>query len=182
MRRAATALVLTLAACSTLSEFSTGDDEVFRGQVVGRAESDCPGEPCSFIRRGFPEDLDMELFFDPAEASSRPGTLRSDDAGCGRFFDGDALLPITPLSHDDLSLFEFPGARLQNYIFAVNPAAGPLAGRDVVVFVALRDNGDIGLRVMAGSGARLCDPTDCEAFARGECDVFGVFSMQKTLR
>ncbi len=175
----ATAYVLLgMLGCDGLQDFATGPDEVYRGRALGTSEPLCPAEPCSFIRRGFPEGLEFEMTFDPIEAASAPGRISSGEGACGRFFDDDPLLPIAPLSHDDLSLYVFPGARLNNYIFAVAPRAGPLQGRDVMAFVSLHEDG-VEVRIIAGSGARACDPSDCDAFARGECDFFGVFKVQK---
>ncbi|MEM7608330.1 MAG: hypothetical protein AAF411_23490 [Myxococcota bacterium] len=171
--------VCTLTGCDGLDEFETREDEVFAGTIIGQREAGCTAEPCSFVRRGFPEDMAIELTFSPRNASSNPGTITSSEGPCGAFFNGDRLLPIAPLAHDDLSLFEFPGARLQNYIFAIEPAAGPLVGRDVMSVLSLREDGAIELRLLSGSGARVCEINDCDAFARGECDVFGVFDARK---
>ncbi|MFT5358881.1 MAG: hypothetical protein ACI9KE_006122 [Polyangiales bacterium] len=170
--------LLMLLACSGLGEFATAEDEIYRGTVLGR-------EDPSFIRRGFPVGLELELSFDPGKSATLPGTITSnDDSICGQFFQNDALLPITPMAHDALSLFEFPGARLQNYIFAVRPTDGPMQNRDIMAFLSLKDDGSIEVRLIAGSGGgiRDCMPTDCEAFARGECDVFGVFPAEKETR
>ena len=175
--RLALVLMCSLTACSAFSEFTTGDNEVFRGTVLGQR---CTPEPCSFIRRGFPADLVMDMSFDAKRVATAPGTLTTSEGSCGQFFDGDALLPIAPLAHDDLSLFEFPGAKLQNYIFAIRPSAGPLAGRDITAFVSLRDDEGVELRLLAGGGEDECQPTDCDAFARNECSIFGVFRLEKT--
>lgn len=168
--------LLLLLACSGLGEFATAEGEIYRGSVLG---ADCESEPCSTVRRGFPASLQLELSFDPAASATRPGSITTSEGACGRFFSDDPLLPVTPLAHDELSLFEFPGARLQNYIFAVRPTDGPMQNRDVTAFLSLRDDGDIELRLLAGSGARACAPTDCDAFTRGDCDIFGVFRVEK---
>lgn len=173
---------LMLLACSGLGEFATSDGELYRGSVLGREDPLCETEPCSFIRRGFPAGLEIELDFDPGLSATRPGSMTSSETACGRFFSDDALLPITPMAHDELSLLEFPGARLQNYIFAVRPTEGPMENRDITAFLSLKDDGSVELRLLAGSGARACAPTDCDAFARGECDVFGVFPVEKEAR
>ncbi|MFK7999818.1 MAG: hypothetical protein AB8H86_09485 [Polyangiales bacterium] len=171
--------LLLLLACSGLGEFATADDEIYRGAVLGAADPLCESEPCSIVRRGFPAGLQLELDFDPADSATRPGSITSSESACGRFFTGDPLLPVTPMAHDELSLFEFPGARLQNYIFAVRPTDGPMQNRDITAFLSLRDDGNIELRLLAGSGARACAPTDCDAFNRGDCDIFGVFLVEK---
>ena len=169
--------VMALVGCSTVDDYRTEADEVYRGQAIGRNEPGCTVEPCSFVRRGFPEGLSVDVAFAPLDAE--PGRITSDEGACGRFFDGDPFQPITALAHDDLSLFEFPGARLKNYIYTVHPQSGPLAGRDLMTFVSLREDGSLEVRVIGGSGSNTCAPDDCEAFARGECDVFGIFPVTK---
>ena len=173
----ATLLLLLLGGCPNLDEYATGPGEVFSGSILGTASAGCDRAPCSFVRRGFPEGLQLEMTFDPREAGANPGVLTSSMSTCGQFFRDDPLLPITPLAHDDLSLYEFPGARLRNYIFGVRPSAGPLQGRDITAFVSLIDTGAIEVRLLAGAGHRVCAPDDCDAFERGECDAFGIFSL-----
>ena len=171
--------------CTDLSEFRTGTDRVFRGAITGtESPEDCAMGPCSFIRRGLATGTELELTFDPEVAATSsvrsPGTLHTNDDRCGGpTLDGVPLLPIDPLAHDQLSLYEFPGiGRIQNYIFSVQPTSGVFAGREVMAFVSLVRGGRVDLRLIAGTG-RDCDPTDCAAFSRGECDLFGVFSLKK---
>ena len=174
--------LLMLFACSGLGEFATAEGEVYRGTVIGREDPLCENQPCSFIRRGFPAGLELELDFDPGESAVAPGSITSNESACGRFFLDDPLLPIAPMAHDELSLFEFPGARLQNYMFAVRPTDGPMQNRDLMAFISLKDDGNMEVRLVAGSGRRACGPDQCDAFSRGECDVFGVFPLTKEAR
>ncbi len=174
-----------LGACDDLGEFRAVGDQVFRGRVVGQDETDCvAGEPCSFIRRGFVEGTTAELEFDPARADSAPGSLTTLDETCGPTFAATPLQPIPALFHDQLSLYDFPGeARLQNYIFALRPVTGPLAGRDALAFVSLLRNGDVELRVLSGAGRQDCSrDADCSRYLAGECDYFGVFRLKRTAR
>jgi len=154
------ALVLA-SGCDSYDRFRTGPDRgVFRGTVLGEGES-------SFIRRGFASGTILELSFDPA-AIERPqvGTITTLAPDGSRIFDAVALESITPLSHDLLSELTFPGAgRLETFLLLARPGSGPLAGREVMVFLSLLDTGDVEVRVIAGTGDE----------SRG--DVFGVFRL-----
>ncbi len=180
------ALVLLAAyACEDLNQFRAVGDEVFRGRVSGQNEPDCvAGEACSFFRRGFSEATVVELAFDPTQAASTPGTITTSSETCGPTFTDEPLRPIPALFHDQLSLYDFPGeGRLRNYIFALQPTTGPLAGRDVLAFVSLLRSGDLELRVLSGSGLRDCSTDDdCSRYLTGECDYFGVFHLERTRR
>jgi hypothetical protein len=61
-------------------------------------------------------------------------------------------------------------------MFVARPDAGPLAGRDAMVFVSLLRGGDIEVRVLAGPGL---DPADCDVINAGQCDYFGVFGLHR---
>lgn len=173
-----------LPSCSDLGEFRTDPSEVFRGTVIG-SESDleCPGGGCSFIRRGFPPGTRLSLRFDPAQTTRSAGTLTTEEEVCGsRIFEDTPLLPIEPLAHDQLSLYDFPGSgRLRNYIFVAQPVAGPLAGREAMIFLSLLRSGEIEARVIAGTGRRdrECPVQNCAQWLSGACDFFGVFSLSK---
>jgi hypothetical protein len=163
-RRVALALFVVLCACDDLSRFSTGTDSVFTGMVVG-------DEPDSFVRRGFAPATTLQLEFDP-HASDVPiaGSITtSPDPITGvRTFDATSLESIAPLQHDLLSEYEFPGGgRVQNYLYVARPLAGPLAGRDVMIFLSLLDDGSAELRVIAGTGDE----------SRG--DHFGLFRLHR---
>ncbi len=168
--------------CNTLGEFTTGDDDVYRGEIAGVDDPDnCPeGIDCSFIRRGFPSGVTLDLTFDPDQQYENPGTISTSGEDCGPTFADTPLLPIPPLAHDQLSLYEFPGGgRLRNYMFVVRPEAGPLAGRDAMVFLSLIRGGNVEVRIVAGPGLTICDPADCAAIDSGQCDYFGVFALER---
>lgn len=174
--------VLAGTSCTDLGEFATSPGREYRGTIVGtEADGVCPpGTPCSFIRRGFPAGVELSMTFDPTEAGTDPGTLTTTGETCGATFDGTPLLPITPLAHDALSQYDFPGGgRLRNYMFVARPTTGALAGRDAMVFVSLLQGGGIDVRILAGPGQTDCAPDDCAAFAAGTCDFFGVFPTVK---
>ena len=184
--------ILVLAACSwlvggcdSLTEFSTGEGEVYSGAIAGVNDPEVcpPGVDCSFIRRGFPQGTTLDLSFDPYAIYEDPGSITTRGEACAPTFEDTPLLPIPPLAHDELGLYEFPGSgRLRNYMFVARPDAGALAGRDAMVFVSLIRGGSIQVRVVAGPGLTICDPSDCSTLESGECDFFGVFSLQQEAR
>ena len=175
-------VLVAASGCDTLGEFRTGEGEVYRGDIAGVNDPEnCPdGIDCSFIRRGFPWGVTLELTFDPDEQYTNPGTISTFGEDCAQTFSATPLLPIPPLAHDQLGLYEFPGGgRIRNYMFVARPEAGPLAGRDAMVFVSLIRGGNIEVRIVAGPGLVICDPADCTAIDSGQCDYFGVFSLNR---
>ncbi len=173
-------VLVAVVGCDSLSEFETGDGEIYTGLIAGVNDPDnCPdGIDCSFIRRGFPSSASLDLQFNPFDVYSAPGTITTRGETCGSSFDNTLLLPIPPLQHDQLGLYEFPGSgRLRNFIFVARPDTGPLAGRDAMVFLSLIRGGSIEVRVVAGPGLVICDPNDCTELGAGDCDFFGFFSL-----
>ena len=149
--------------CDTLGEFSTGDADVYRGEIAGVNDPlNCPdGIDCSFIRRGFPSGVTLDLTFDPEQQYENPGTISTSGEDCGPTFTDTPLLPIPPLAHDQLGLYEFPGGgRIRNYMFVARPESGPLAGRDAMVFLSL-------LRGGRHRGAPGCRPRLGDLRSRG---------------
>jgi hypothetical protein len=182
-------LLIGSTGCKELSDFGTGPDEQYVGRILGVDESlGCGGDiPCSFIRRGFSQGTEVILTFDPEKAqydpgrpADFPGTVTSKGEPCGATFVNEPLLPIPPLDHDALGLYELPGGgRVRNYIFAIKPAVGPLAGRDVMAFVSLMREGKAELRIVAGAGQSDCSTDECSSILAGGCDFFGVFPLER---
>lgn len=138
--------VLLGAACSDLDSYE-GD---YSGPVVG-----AEGE--SFIRRGFPAGAVLSIEgFDPPPSDGAIGTVRAREQGeTGEMLFTAQLERIAPLSHDQLSQYDFPGgSRLRNYIFVVRPTegTGPLVGREAFVFVSLMEDEVLEVRVISGNG------------------------------
>ena len=173
---------LLTGACSELGEFATDGETVYRGRVVGTDSPECdPGTSCSFIRRGFAVDTQIELELDPEVTNS--GRITTTGEPCGPTLEGAVLQSIPALDHDQLGELDFPGeARLRNYMFVVRPTTGPLAGRDAMAVVSLIRGGGIEVRFIAGSSQNDCDPNDCAALASGMCDFFGVFRTRRERR
>ena len=51
-------------------------------------------------------------------------------------------------------------------------------GGAVVAFVSLMQNEKLEVRLLAGSGARVCEPSTCAPYALGQCDFYGVFTLE----
>lgn len=174
--------MFALAGCEDLSSWQLEEGDVYRGEVLGNDDPDCPAGGCSFIRRGFAPTTTIDLELDPGNIT-RPGTITTRGERCEPTFEEEPLLPIAALAHDHLSLYDFPGGRrMRSYMYALEPERGPLAGRGAMAFVSLMRNGDVELRVIAGDGAEDCAPSDCDAFASGRCDYFGVFRLRGEAR
>jgi hypothetical protein len=182
-------LLIGSVGCKELSDFGTEADEQYVGRILGVDESiGCGGDtPCSFIRRGFSQGTAVVLTFDPDKAqydperpADFPGTVSSTGEPCGATFVNEPLLPIPPLDHDALGLYELPGGgRVRNYIFAMKPTVGALAGRDVMAFVSLMREGKAELRIVAGAGHTDCSTDECSTILAGGCDFFGVFPLTR---
>jgi hypothetical protein len=152
-------LTIAIAGCGEIDDWATEGDERYRGVVIGVED---PG----VLRRGFASETELVMTFDPANATSLdepPGILTTSDGS----LDGVALEPIIPLTHDVLSDYEIPeGERVRNYIFVMRPDAGPMAGREPMVFVSLMGDSTIEVRIIAGGGSR-------------DGDYFGVFRLHR---
>ena len=175
-------LLVFAASCDQVGEFNTDSNQIYIGEVVGVNDPDnCPnGIDCSFIRRGFPAETTLEMTFDTDSLFNDPGLLTTLGEPCGPTFDLTPLLPIPPLAFDQLGLYEFPGGgRIKNYMFVARPETGALAGRDAMVFVSLIRGGTIEVRIIAGPGQEICDPTDCALLLDGQCDFYGYFDLQR---
>lgn len=170
-------LACVLGGCSDLDEYRTDSGEVFRGVVIGTDDDPGAVHPSSFIRRGFAAGTVLELSFDPdnaARVDPAPGVLTTIGPTGERALDATRLEPIAPLTHDQLSNYDFPGGgRVRNFVFWARPLAGPLAGRDATVFLSLMEDGSIEARIMA----RTIDGCD------GPCEWFGVWplTMQRAM-
>ncbi len=184
-RRASATLALlglACAACTDLSSFRTGPGEAYVGRVIGLDDATaCDGGTCSVFRRGFTAGSELAMRFDPTLARTTPGSISTTGQSCGaEVFVDTPLLPIPALEEDQLALYDFPGGgRIRNYVFALAPTSGPLAGRDAVAFVSLLRDGHVEVRILSGSGVDECASSECARFASGDCDFYGVFRTGK---
>jgi len=171
--------------CDDLDDFRTGGDEVFRGTVAGGET----GEEGSFIRRGFVAGTRLELTFNPdfslqSDEAIVPGTISTfkpggedDDDEVAGDFQNTALDVISPLAHDPLTKYSFPGGgRIRNYIFsALYPEDARTRG--AFVFVSLMEDKDIEVRIIAPRVQSACESDD--ALDR---ELFGVFRLKRESR
>jgi len=165
--------------CTGLDGFRADASRPFVGSVLGGEDATCStGASCSFIRRGFSSGTTLSMTYDPALATTTPGTMTTLGETCGQTLDHTPLMAIVPLAHDSLSQYDFPGeGRIENEMFSLQPTSGPLAGRDMMAFVSLLHGSRVEVRLISGSGREPCGPDECDRFARHECDYFGVFNM-----
>jgi len=154
------ALLLAAAqcACEDLDSFSTGEGEIYRGEVLGS----------DFVLCGFAAGTRLEMTFDVSlamgdETHVGPGTITTvPPAGEDVMFENADLVPVGSIIHDQLSAFDFPTGRLKNYLFFAD-ASGPLAGRQALVIVSLLSDGDVEARIIMGAS-----------------DLYGIFVLEKT--
>jgi hypothetical protein len=149
---------LPLAACEDLSSFSTDEGEYYTGEVLD----------ADIIRKGFEPGTELQMTFDVGlvegdEEHVGPGQISTVPPEGGEvYFDVADLQPITSITHDQLSGFDFPTGRLRNYLFFAN-ASGPLDGRLALVVVSLLSDGDVEVRIIMGAQ-----------------ELYGVFTLEKT--
>ena len=187
--------LMLAAGCSDLDEFRTDARARYVGEVNG---SDSDRGKSSFIREGFASHTRMSLSFDPDEAARfvadaggkgvvAPGMIdtflcTTSDTQCdpdGRprtEFDHAELVPISNLTHDALSQYDFPGGgRLRNYMFfARTRPREDVPSRAATIFLSLMDNGRVEVRAIAP--VALADDGET-ALSPG---LFGVFVLERT--
>jgi hypothetical protein len=149
---------LLAASCAELEDFSTRQDEVWRGEALA----------ADFLRRGFAPRASLELApLDLSSGTSTPGRITTSD---GTFSEA-ALLPIEALPHDELSDLQFGVGRIRNYLYYVEVSAGPRQGAQALAVLSLVEDDSLELRIILGTGA---DPESG--------DLFGVFRLTKQKR
>jgi hypothetical protein len=176
-------LVCIALGCDDLDDFRTGDDEVFQGIVAGSET----GDEESFIRTGFVAGTRLELTFDPdfslqSDEEIEPGTISTfeptgedgEDEVAGDF-QNTALDVISPLAHDPLIKYSFPGGgRIRNYIFSVLYREGT---RSAIVFISLMEDKDIEVRIIAPRVESACESDNAPSR-----ELFGVFRLKRVSR
>lgn len=159
MRRRTTALWLTFAvlcgaSCSVrVPEFATEPGECYTGTIVKD----------EFVRAGFSSGARMWLSLDPEALSDAI-------AGAIVLSTSDQVFLAAPgetmpqLRHDSLSLLDFPGGRVRNYLAYARPTEGEAAS----VVLSLMENGRVEVRVMRPDSNAQDDLDD---------SLFGVFRL-----
>lgn len=150
-------LLFTASACINADDYSTKPGECFRGTAI-----DAPFLSSEALTvEG--EELTMVLVLDAkALGNGQPGTTitTSDNT-----FYQSQVTQLPQLSHDSLSLFQFPVGRMRNYLAHGIPSDGIPA----TVIVSLMENEDqIEVRVLRPDE----DPADAL-----DSSMFGVFRL-----
>ncbi len=96
-----------------------------------------------------------------ALGSGEPGTTISTSEYV--FYDSD-VIQMDQLSHDSLSMFQFPTGRVRNYL----AYAQPVSGSPATVIVSLMENLDVEVRILRPDE----DPDDGE-----DTSLFGVYRL-----
>ncbi len=187
-----------LVACDGIDAFRTTSSELYTGQVIG---SDGAEAAPSFIREGFASRTTMELTFDPVQATPHSdagvhglgtvqptGTIHTfqcppDQSTCPLSqrrqgdFDYTPLESIPRLTHDPLSLYDFPGGgRLRNYIFGArfrSTVGTRVLQRYAMIFLSLMENGRVEVRVIAPN---VLDDDQATELVPA---LFGVFTLER---
>ncbi len=131
-------------ACTNIGDFSTGAGECYEGVVVSDLS----------VRRGIEPDVRMVLTID-VDALTRGNDLATEPLDqlaqpAARISTSDGQFEQTPvaqmlqLPHDSLSLFQFPGGRVRNYLAYAVTNTGAL----VTVIVSLMENDEVEVRVL----------------------------------
>jgi hypothetical protein len=169
--------------CDDLDDFRTGPGEVFEGTVAGSET----GDEGSFIRTGFVAGTRLELTFNPdfsleSDEEIDPGTISTfkpagedDDEEAAGDFQNTALDVISPLAHDPLMKYSFPGGgRIRNYIFSALYHGGT---RSAFIFVSLMEDKDIEIRIIAPRVESACESDNAP-----NRELFGVFRLKRVSR
>ena len=144
--------------CRDLSQFATGPDENYCGQIV-------PGD---FVRQGFAPTVHMRVDFNPDRIQRTPGSISTDD---GMFVDAP-LRSIPQLVHDSLSMLRFGEGTMRNLLYGVKPSRGATA----FAFLSLLESQNIEVRIVRGAPPTNQEPPTSED---DDSDLFGVFPLTK---
>ncbi len=123
----------TLGACTNVGDFSTIEDECYEGQIVG----------VQYVRS---KTLDAEtvmtmtLDSDALGQGNEGATITTDDGT----FNNSKVSQMEQLTHDSLSMLQFPGGRVRNYLAYTQPTIGPPA----TIIISLMENDEVEVRVM----------------------------------
>ncbi len=149
--------LMWLAGCTSVGEYTTGPGECYQGDIVTVAAEYQMGEDVALGT-----DSTMVMILDTgALGSGEPGTTISTSEYV--FYDSD-VIQMSQLSHDSLSMFQFPTGRVRNYLAYAQPVSGSVA----TVIVSLMENLDVEARILRPDE----DPDDGE-----DTSLFGVYRL-----
>lgn len=138
--------------CTDLGSFSTTYGECYRGNIV----------TAEFVRTGFDQNAQLSLTLDVSALSEGRGDAGQIWSNDGRF-NGAIVSQMEQLAHDNLSLFQFPGGRIRNYLAHATATDGSPA----VIVISLMEDGRVEARVI-----RAAPEND-----RTVLPLFGVFRL-----
>lgn len=152
--------------CTSVGDYSTDTGECYEGGIVA----------ADYLRsNAFAEDVKLTLTLEADRLGRCDIGSSADDAGpdiCREgaristhdsppTFQNALVRPYKQLSHDALSLLQFPGGRVRNYLAYASPELGPPA----MVVISLMENDEVEVRILRAPG-------ETEAPA-----LFGVFRL-----
>ena len=143
---------IAAAGCADEDAFTTSSGECFRGAIVG----------ADIVRAGFDAEVRALLTIDVrrlAGGTGEAGRLWTTD----RLFEAAPVSQMQQISNDTISLFQFPGGRIRNYL--AHARAGD--GTPAMVVISLMENDSVELRIIR--------PPSGEA--GGPPTLFGVFRL-----
>ena len=122
-------------ACTNIGDFNTEAGECYEGTIAG----------ADYVRSStFEDDVGLSLTLDIdtliAGELSGGGRITTDD---GRF-QAAPIAQLQQLSHDSLSLFQFPGGRVRNFL----TFASPTDGMPATVVISLMENDAVEVRIL----------------------------------
>jgi hypothetical protein len=122
-------------ACANVGDFSTDPGECYEGKIIA----------AEYIRSDtFPENLSltMTLDADGLGQGKEGAVIATHDSP--RTFDNAPVTQMTELSHDSLSMLQFPGGRVRNYLAYAQPSQGQVA----TIVISLMENDEVEVRIM----------------------------------
>jgi hypothetical protein len=135
-----------LAACEDELTFSTGDREVFSGEII-----DAPfllhtiGEEPDLLAPGTVMNLQLNM----RHLDGNPGQVTTSDG----LLDQVSLVTLPEITCDRLSALEIPGNFLRSLVFLAPTSPPALQGTDAILFVSLGQGDQVEVRLLSGAGA-----------------------------
>jgi hypothetical protein len=143
--------------CTSLGEYTTGAGECYKGDIVVVAAEYQMKEDVALD-----SDSTLVMILDTAALGyGDPGTTITTS---NLLFDEADVVQMSQLSHDSLSMFQFPTGRVRNYLAYAQPTSGSLA----TVIVSLMENLDVEVRILRPDE----NPDDEE-----DTSIFGVYRL-----
>ena len=143
-----TSTTILLSACKDELNFSTGEMEVFTGEVI---DADFIREQPQSAAEVLAPGTTMELQLNMRSLDSEPGMVSTSDG----MFDHVSLVMLPEITCDRLSGLEIPGNYMRSFLFLAPTTTPELQGTDAVLFVSLGQSEDlVDVRVLAGGGDR----------------------------